>query len=95
MHMKVQGELRRVCLASQVGKEQLQAVVELVKDDYLVLSLPKHKHALGFAAMTDYNFQNQKSPAPLQLGQQVPARVAALPSDLSGMDKAQGFLLTA
>ena len=62
--------------------------MELVKDDYLVLSLPKHKHALGFAAMTDYNLQHQKSPAPFQLGQQVPARIAALPSDQSGMGKA-------
>ena len=61
-----------------------QAVVELVKDDYLVLSLPKHKHAIGFAATTDYNIQEQKSPAPFQLGQQVQARVAALPGVRSG-----------
>lgn len=60
-------------------------MVELVKDDYLVLSLPKHQHALGFAAVTDYNIPDQKSPAPFQLGQQVQARVSALPSERSGM----------
>lgn len=65
-----------------------QAVVELVKDDYLVLSLPKHKHAIGFAATTDYNIQEQKSPAAFQLGQQMQARVAALPSICSGMGNA-------
>lgn len=78
----------------QVGREHLQAVVELVKDDYLVLSLPKHRHALGFAAITDYNLQHQKGSPPFQLGQQVPARVAALPSDQSGMGKAWGFVET-
>lgn len=62
-----------------------KAVVELVKDDYLVLSLPAHKHAFGFAAICDYNIQEQKSPAPFQVGQQVQARVAALPSKQSGM----------
>ena len=65
--------------------------MELVKDDYLVLSLPKHRHALGFAATTDYNIQEQKSPAPFQVGQQVQARVAAMPSTHSGMGSAQGF----
>lgn len=69
----------------QVGKDFLQAVVELVKDDYVVLSLPKHKHALGFAAVSDFNLQNQQSPTPLQHGQLVRARVSALPSDKSGM----------
>ena len=76
----------KCCL--QVSKEQLTAVVELVKDDYLVLSLPKHKHALGFAAITDYNSQEHKSPAPFQLGQQVKARVAALASNRTGMGNA-------
>ena len=74
-----------VACCLQVGKDFLQAVVELVKDDYVVLSLPKHKLALGFAAVSDFNLQNQQSPTTLQHGQQVRARVAALPSNQSGM----------
>ena len=80
--------MKSISRCLQVGKEHLKAVVELIKDEYLVLSLPEHKHALGFAAIADYNIQEQKSSAPFQLGQQVQARVAALPSKRSGMGNA-------
>lgn len=75
---------KQLCIA-QVGKEQLSATVELVKDDYVVLSLPKHGHALGFAAVNDFNLQNQEGRSPLKQGQVVQARVAALPSPASGV----------
>jgi rRNA biogenesis protein RRP5 len=68
----------------QVSRELVTAVVELVKDDYLVLSLPKHNQAVGFAAVTDFNLQNQEGRSPFKLGQQVQARIAALPSAETG-----------
>jgi len=71
-----------VCL--QVSKELVNAVVELIKDDYLVLSLPNHKQAIGFAAVNDFNLPNQEGRAPFTLGQQVQARITALPSDKTG-----------
>ena len=59
-------------------------MVELVKDDYVVLSLPKHHQILGFAAVTDYNLQNQEGRMGFALGQQLQARVSALPSKDTG-----------
>ena len=63
-----------------MSKELVTAVVELVKDDYVVLSLPKYNQTLGFAAVTDYNLQNQEGRMGFALGQQLQARVSALPS---------------
>ncbi|KAL9251634.1 rRNA biogenesis protein RRP5-like protein [Drosera capensis] len=34
------------------------AIVEIVKEEYLVLSLPDHDYAIGYAAVSDYNIQN-------------------------------------
>ena len=68
----------------QVSRELVTAVIELIKEDYLVLSLPKHNQALGFAAVNDFNLQNQEGRSPFKLGQQVQARVTALPSAETG-----------
>ncbi|KAH9327355.1 hypothetical protein KI387_007533 [Taxus chinensis] len=35
--------------------QKVDAVVELVKDDYLVLSLPEHENMIAFASTHDYN----------------------------------------
>ena len=59
--------------------------MELVKDDYVVLSLPKQRHALGFAAVKDFNLQNQEGRTPLKQGQTVHALVAALPCPSTGV----------
>ena len=67
-----------------MSKEFVTAVVELIKDDYLVLSLPKHDQALGFAAMSDFNVQNQEGQMAFSLGQQLQARVSSLPSRNTG-----------
>lgn len=67
-----------------MSKEQVSAVVELVKEDYLVLSLPKYGQALGFAAVNDFNLQNEEGRTAFKLGQQVQARVIALPSSQTG-----------
>ncbi|KZV37907.1 hypothetical protein F511_12189 [Dorcoceras hygrometricum] len=61
----------------------VNAVVEVVKETYLVLSIPSHNFAIGYASITDYN--NQKLP-PKQYnnGQSVTASVVALPNPTCG-----------
>ena len=68
------------CVALQVG-EKLEAVVELDKDDYLVLSFPERPGVIGFAASSDLNLQSQRS---FSLGQKLQATVVALPADSTG-----------
>ncbi|VAH01605.1 unnamed protein product [Triticum turgidum subsp. durum] len=38
-------------------REEVNAVVEIVKDSYVVLSVPEYNHAIGFAPLMDYNSQ--------------------------------------
>ena len=64
----------------QVG-EKLEAVVELEKDEYLVLSFPERAGVIGFAASSDLNLQAQRS---FSLGQKLQATVVALPTDNTG-----------
>ncbi|XP_040372263.1 rRNA biogenesis protein RRP5 isoform X1 [Rosa chinensis] len=59
--------------------ETVNAVVEIVKENYLVLSIPKYNYAVGYASISDYN--TQKFPQKQFLnGQSVNATVMALPS---------------
>ena len=44
------------CVMSQVGLP-VEAVVQLVRRDYLVLSLPTQKHAIAFATASDFNLR--------------------------------------
>ncbi|WOL03965.1 rRNA biogenesis protein RRP5 [Canna indica] len=37
--------------------QTVNAVVEIVKQNYLVLSVPEYSNAIGFASVTDYNIQ--------------------------------------
>lgn len=37
--------------------EEVNAVVEIVKESYVVLSVPEYNHAIGFAPLMDYNSQ--------------------------------------
>lgn len=61
----------------------VNALVEVVKETYLVLSIPSHNFAIGYASITDYN--NQKLPAKQYTnGQSVTATVVALPNPTSG-----------
>lgn len=64
----------------QVG-QKLEAVVELDKDDYLVLSFPERPGVVGSAATSDLNLQTQRS---FSVGQKLQATVVALPSDSTG-----------
>ncbi|CDY47904.1 BnaAnng09360D [Brassica napus] len=75
--------------------QRVSAVVEIVKEQYLILSIPEHNYTIGYAAVSDYN--TQKLPVkqfstgqsvvasvealqnPLTVGQSVSARVVAKP----------------
>ena len=60
--------------------------MELIKDSasYLVLSLPQHGSALGFAASKDYNGFGIDAGARFEVGQTVSATIAALPEAATG-----------
>lgn len=59
--------------------QTVNAVVEIVKENYLVLSVPECDYAIGYASISDYN--TQKFPQKLFVdGQSVVATVMALPS---------------
>ena len=61
--------------------QKLDAVVELDKEDYLVLSFPERPGVVGFAATSDLNLTAQRS---FSLGQKLQATVVALPSESTG-----------
>ncbi|XP_022156044.1 rRNA biogenesis protein RRP5 isoform X2 [Momordica charantia] len=58
--------------------QTVQTLVEAVKENYLVLSLPEYGYTIGYASTYDYNTQRfpQKQ---FTIGQSVVASVAALP----------------
>lgn len=58
--------------------QTVNAVVEIVKENYLVLSIPDAKYALGYASLSDYNTQ-AFHPKQFVNGQRVIASVMALP----------------
>lgn len=64
----------------QVG-QKLDAVVELDKEDYLVLSFPEQPGVVGFAATSDLNLTAQRS---FSLGQKLQATVVVLPTESTG-----------
>lgn len=69
----------------QVGRDPIQAVVELVKTDYAVLSVPGHNHAVGFAAITDFNLQHSQAfQFALKHDQKINVSVAHLPDKATG-----------
>ncbi|KAK6244021.1 hypothetical protein QUC31_010430 [Theobroma cacao] len=59
--------------------QTVNAVVEIVKEHYLVLAIPEYNYAIGYASKADYN--TQKFPQKQFVnGQRVIATVMALPS---------------
>ncbi|CAM8882388.1 unnamed protein product [Rhodiola kirilowii] len=59
--------------------QTVNAVVEIVKDNYLVMSLPEYGNAIGYASVTDYNTQN-RPPSQFVNGQSLVASVMDLPA---------------
>ncbi|KAL1554555.1 rRNA biogenesis protein RRP5 [Salvia divinorum] len=61
----------------------VNAVIEIVKENYLVLSLPAYNYSIGYASLTDYN--TQRFPiTQFSHGQSVSATVMALPGPTTG-----------
>ncbi|KAF3603015.1 hypothetical protein F2Q69_00038690 [Brassica cretica] len=62
--------------------QRVSAVVEIVKEQYLILSIPEHNYSIGYAAVSDYN--TQKLPVKqFSTGQSVVASVEALQNPLT------------
>ncbi|XP_020532096.1 rRNA biogenesis protein RRP5 [Amborella trichopoda] len=58
--------------------QNVNAVVEMVKENYLVLTLPEHGHAIGYSSTSDYN--TKKLPHKFFVnGQRLVATIEALP----------------
>ncbi len=68
----------------QAGMQNQQAVVELLKDEFAVLSLPQAGHVIGFAATRDYNLQTPRGARQLKPGQHATVSVAAPASAETG-----------
>ncbi|CAA0842788.1 Unknown protein [Striga hermonthica] len=63
--------------------QTVNATVEIVKESYLVLSLPSYGHSIGYASLSDYNTQKLLSKQFIH-GQSVSALVMALPATATG-----------
>ena len=64
---------------------KVKAAVELTKEDYMVLSLPGHGEALGFAALRDFNLQQQDLRQQFPVGTTInSAIIAQLPEPSTG-----------
>ncbi|KAI9122039.1 hypothetical protein K1719_006728 [Acacia pycnantha] len=70
---------RREAIKDLVAHQTVNAVVEIVKENYLIVSIPEHNYAIGYASISDYN--TQKFPRKQFLnGESVIATVMDLPS---------------
>ena len=68
----------------QIG-DKVKPVVELVKEEYLVLSLPENGETLAFAALRDFNLQQQDARQRYPVGTTIAAAtVAQLPEPSTG-----------
>ncbi|KAL8459787.1 hypothetical protein ACS0TY_031636 [Phlomoides rotata] len=63
--------------------QMVNAIVEIVKENYLVLSLPAYDFTVGYASLTDYNTQRLPSKQ-FAHGQSISAIVTALPAPATG-----------
>ncbi|XP_057422928.1 rRNA biogenesis protein RRP5 [Lotus japonicus] len=70
---------QREPLKDLVLHQTVNAVVEVVKENYLVVSIPENNYTIGYASVSDYNTQGF-SRKQFQNGQSVVATVMALPS---------------
>ncbi|XP_061360719.1 rRNA biogenesis protein RRP5 isoform X2 [Gastrolobium bilobum] len=70
---------QRETLRDLVLHQTVNAVVEIVKENYLVVSIPENNYTIGYASVTDYNTQRFPQKQFLN-GQSIVATVMALPS---------------
>ncbi|TKY53223.1 RRP5-like protein [Spatholobus suberectus] len=70
---------RKEALKDLVLHQTVNTVVEIVKENYMVVSIPENDYTIGYASVSDYN--TQRFPRKQYLnGQSVVATVMALPS---------------
>ncbi|KAJ4893416.1 RNA binding [Raphanus sativus] len=62
--------------------QRVSAVVEIVKEQYLILSIPEHGYTIGYASISDYNTQ-KLSVKQFSTGQSVVASVEALQNPMT------------
>ncbi|XP_014514109.1 rRNA biogenesis protein RRP5 [Vigna radiata var. radiata] len=70
---------RREASKELVLHQTVKAVVEIVKENYMVVSIPENGYVIGYASISDYNTQRFPHKQ-YQNGQSVIATVMALPS---------------
>ncbi|XP_019053357.1 PREDICTED: rRNA biogenesis protein RRP5 isoform X2 [Nelumbo nucifera] len=73
---------KRVASADLEVHQTVNANIEIVKENYLVLSIPEYSYAIGYASTIDYNTQKLPQRSFVN-GQSVVATVAALASPLT------------
>ncbi|KAL3341525.1 hypothetical protein AABB24_025863 [Solanum stoloniferum] len=76
---QAQKKRKRETLGELEVNQTVNAVVEIVKENYLVVSLPSYNNTFGYASRADYNTQNHP-PKSFTNGESVIATVMALPS---------------
>ncbi|KAM3248493.1 hypothetical protein P3L10_010262 [Capsicum annuum] len=76
---QTQKKCKRETLGELEVNQTVNVVVEIVKENYLVVSLPSYNYTLGYASRADYNTQNLP-PKSFTNGKSVIATVMALPS---------------
>ncbi|KAM3246622.1 rRNA biogeneis protein RRP5 [Capsicum annuum] len=76
---QTQKKRKREMLGELEVNQTVNAVVEIVKENYLVVSVPSYNYTLGYASRADYNTQNLP-PKSFTNGESVIATVMALPS---------------
>lgn len=65
----------------------MEACVELVRDDYLVMSLPDRGGGIGYAGTQAYNQRSLDPHARFRPGQRLPVTVASLASAHTGVSQ--------
>ncbi|KAJ8544824.1 hypothetical protein K7X08_017407 [Anisodus acutangulus] len=76
---QAQKKRKREALGELEVNQTVNAVVEIVKENYLVVSLPSYNNTLAYASRADYNTQNLPSKS-FANGESAIAIVMALPS---------------
>ncbi|XP_072958510.1 rRNA biogenesis protein RRP5 isoform X2 [Typha angustifolia] len=57
---KIRGSKKKRCRATSADlklHQEVNAIVEIMKENYLILSVPEYNYAIGYASLTDYNIQ--------------------------------------
>src|SRR5690606_17773992 len=90
-HPNLAKELTKLA-ALQKSSEVVEATVELVKDDYLVLSVPQLDNLIAFAATRSYNYRKDRF-VNYKIGEKIKTLVAHVPKSLPKGQAAERIIL--